>query len=229
MKPLFFMICRQWLSAATFLCLFFLWSSVYLPSISFAAGTLTVTISGDGTVNNSSLPSGLIVCPGDCSETFSSSDIITLSASASANSLFTGWSGACTGTDDCTLTMTSSWDVTATFSPNYCVGIAAHNVVPVYATITDAYTATDSNSAYIVQDQSSIWATVDTITEDVTLNRGISIYLNGGTDGGLPTNGYTTLDGTLNASVGSVNISHFIVNDLVASGGSIVIDSLIIQ
>lgn len=225
MLRLFFRKYCQSLSAALVICLLFFCGSIYHPNIAFGAGTLTVTISGtgSGTVNNSSLPSGLIACPGDCSETFASSDSITLTPFAAANSLFAGWSGDCTGSGDCILTMTTSLNVTATFNPNYRVGIG-HEIVPRYATITEAYSDT-----LRVVNQSIIWATVATLSENVTLNRSISIDLNGGTENGLPTAGYTTIDGTLDASAGFVNISQFIVNDLVVGGGLIEIESLIIQ
>ena len=48
------------------------------------------TVSGDGHFTD---------CNTDCSASFTSATTVTLSASAGANSHFTGWSGACTGTD----------------------------------------------------------------------------------------------------------------------------------
>ena len=41
---------------------------------------------------------------------------MTLSASPDTGSVFTGWSGACSGTGSCHLTMDADHDVTATFT-----------------------------------------------------------------------------------------------------------------
>jgi hypothetical protein len=76
--------------------------------------TLAVDRSGNGmgTVNS---PAG-IDCGADCTETFPVDTDVTLTASAGANSVFTGWSGDCSGTSStCMLTMDSAKTVTATF------------------------------------------------------------------------------------------------------------------
>lgn len=79
---------------------------------------LTVTKAGNrasrGTVSSS--PAG-IACGSDCSESYASGTLVTLTASASSGARFTGWSGACTGTaSTCTVTMSGARSVTATFS-----------------------------------------------------------------------------------------------------------------
>ena len=74
--------------------------------------TLSVSVSGSGTVTSS--PAG-ISCPGTCSTTFSYGTIVTLTATPSAGLSFSGWSGACSGTSTCTVTMTAGKSVTATF------------------------------------------------------------------------------------------------------------------
>ena len=73
---------------------------------------LTVAVNGDGNVTSD--PAG-IDCPGDCDETFDHGTMVTLTATADADSAFSGWSGACSGTADCVVTMDSAQDVTATF------------------------------------------------------------------------------------------------------------------
>ena len=75
--------------------------------------TLTVAKSGNGTVTSS--PAG-INCGADCSEPYTSGAAVTLTATAAAGSTFTGWSGACTGTTTCTVTMNAAKSVTATFA-----------------------------------------------------------------------------------------------------------------
>lgn len=73
---------------------------------------LDVFFSGDGagTVTGSG-----ISCPGDCSEAYASGTSVTLTAAANAGSEFVGWSGDCTGTGECQVTMDGPKSVTATF------------------------------------------------------------------------------------------------------------------
>jgi sugar lactone lactonase YvrE len=75
--------------------------------------TLTVTVSGSGGTVTSS-PAG-IACPGTCSAVFALGTKVTLSASAALGFKFMGWSGACSGTGSCVVTMSSAQSVTATF------------------------------------------------------------------------------------------------------------------
>ncbi|MFN2485044.1 MAG: hypothetical protein ABR609_00205 [Acidimicrobiia bacterium] len=80
------------------------------PPSTFA---LTVTKSGQGSV--SSAPSG-IKCGRDCSESYAAGTAVVLTAKAGRGYSFTGWSGACSGTGTCTVTMNAAKTVTATFS-----------------------------------------------------------------------------------------------------------------
>jgi TolB protein len=74
---------------------------------------LTVTRSGKGRVT--SAPAG-INCGSDCSESYAVGTAVTLTATPLRGSTFTGWSGACSGTGACTLTMSADKSVTATFA-----------------------------------------------------------------------------------------------------------------
>ena len=73
---------------------------------------LTVTVVGTGSVTSNP---GTIACAPICSEIYTYNTGVTLTATPGANATFTGWSGACTGTDTCTVTMTQARSVTATF------------------------------------------------------------------------------------------------------------------
>lgn len=71
------------------------------------------TGTGDGSV--SSVPAG-IDCGGDCSEIYQTNTIVTLTATPDDGSAFDGWSGACSGTGECTVTMSQAKSVTAAFT-----------------------------------------------------------------------------------------------------------------
>jgi hypothetical protein len=62
-----------------------------------------------------SSPSG-ISCPTTCSANYTSGTPVTLTAAAGTGSTFAGWSGACSGTGSCSVTMSKAQAVTATFN-----------------------------------------------------------------------------------------------------------------
>lgn len=80
--------------------------------------TLTVSKSGSGNGTVSSSPTG-INCGADCTEVYDRGTVVTLSASPAAGSRFSSWSGGCTGTGSCVVTMDAAKSVTATFVPTY--------------------------------------------------------------------------------------------------------------
>jgi hypothetical protein len=77
---------------------------------------LEVATAGGGTGTVISTPAG-IACPSECSEAFARGTTVTLAATPSGGSTFTGWSGDCTGTGPCLLTMDVPHSVTASFAP----------------------------------------------------------------------------------------------------------------
>ncbi len=69
------------------------------------AGTGSGTVAGTG-----------ISCGGDCSEVYNSGTVVTLTATPTSGSSFSGWSGGgCSGTGTCMVTMNADTTVTATF------------------------------------------------------------------------------------------------------------------
>ena len=76
---------------------------------------LTVTKSGTGSGTVTSSVGG-INCGSTCSANIASGTAVTLTAAPAAGSTFTGWSGACTGSGTCLVTMTAAQSVTATFT-----------------------------------------------------------------------------------------------------------------
>jgi hypothetical protein len=76
--------------------------------------TLTVSTSGTGT---GTLTGPGISCPGDCSESYVDGTAVTLQATPTNGSTLAGWSGGCSGTGSCPLTMNADKSATATFDP----------------------------------------------------------------------------------------------------------------
>ncbi|MCF8057344.1 MAG: InlB B-repeat-containing protein, partial [Desulfocapsa sp.] len=80
--------------------------------------TLTVTLEGSGTGEVTSEPAG-IACGADCEETFDYGTEITLTAAPQEQSVFIGWSGACSGVDPCTITIDKAKEVSAGFDASF--------------------------------------------------------------------------------------------------------------
>ena len=77
---------------------------------------LTVALTGSGSGSVSSSPTG-ISCGADCTESYASGTVVTLTALADAGSVFASWSGACGGTAvTCQVTMSAARSVTASFA-----------------------------------------------------------------------------------------------------------------
>lgn len=77
--------------------------------------TISVSKNGTGAGAVSSSDS-LIDCGADCSEQYDTGTMVILTATPEAGSTFTGWSGGCSGTGDCQVTLNADTAVTATFA-----------------------------------------------------------------------------------------------------------------
>jgi hypothetical protein len=84
-----------------------------------APSTFTLTVSRNGTAPSTgtitSNPAG-INCGSTCSVAIASGTTGTLTATAASGGVFAGWSGACSGTGACTVTMNANKTVAATFN-----------------------------------------------------------------------------------------------------------------
>jgi uncharacterized repeat protein (TIGR02543 family) len=92
-------------------------SASWSESSSNTPTVLTVTISGNGTVEGAGLD---CTGPATCTASTAADTTVTLEATPKDGNVFTGWSGtnSCTGTGStCTLTMDVDRAVTATFTP----------------------------------------------------------------------------------------------------------------
>lgn len=79
--------------------------------------TVAVTLAGSGggqVVSDDSV----INCGATCAHTYANGTQLVLTATANAGSVFTGWLGACTGTGLCSLNISTSTSVSATFAPS---------------------------------------------------------------------------------------------------------------
>jgi len=77
---------------------------------------LSVSLVGSGSGKVSSSRRGQIDCRPTCSASLGAGSSIVLTAASAAGSDFTGWSGACSGTETCTVVMDGAKAVSARFS-----------------------------------------------------------------------------------------------------------------
>jgi uncharacterized repeat protein (TIGR01451 family) len=103
--------------------------------------TLTAAIAGTGTGSVTSDLGG-INCPGLCSTSLAMGTSVSLAATAASGFTFTGWSGACSGSDVCTLTMDANRNATATFVPTPDFSLSAGVASP--ASVVAGHSATST-------------------------------------------------------------------------------------
>src|SRR5258706_9045243 len=92
-------------------------SAAQSATATFALVTYTLTTANAGTGSGAvtSSPAG-INCGATCSASYNAGTVVTLTAAPAAGSTFSGWSGACSGTGTCPVTMRAAQSVTATFA-----------------------------------------------------------------------------------------------------------------
>ncbi len=168
---------------------------------------------GTGTVIDNVTPTPLLNCQPNCTANYASGAVVTLTATAGPNSTFAGWSGACTGTGACVVTMSQAQSVTATF--NLTAGAAA--ACP--ATGTDNWAGGAGNWS-----NSAMWSNgVPTATTSVCINSGV-----GGGDA-VTADSQTPTSGTLfigaNSTVIVGNNNQLTLNGNITNLGLIEIDS----
>ncbi|TYO96667.1 hypothetical protein EDC39_11357 [Geothermobacter ehrlichii] len=96
---------------------------------------------GDGTVKVASMPGGFDCPVGQtaCSASYVDGTMIRLTAQAVPGSAFKGWSGACSGFDDCVVTLSNAvaTDVSAIFKQFTKVKVMTHNTAGIKLTAGD--------------------------------------------------------------------------------------------
>lgn len=162
--------------------------------------TLSATIAGSGAGSVSSTPPGLSCTAGTCPAEFDAGSQVTISANPGVDSVFAGWSGACGGTGNCSVTMDSDKSVTATFNTAPIVKIGGAS----YANLQGAYNGAFAGDV--------IQARAVDFTENLTFNRNVAVTLKGGYDSNYTANsGYTVLHGILAVSDGTVAVENLTI------------------
>ncbi|MDA8412574.1 MAG: choice-of-anchor D domain-containing protein [Desulfobacteraceae bacterium] len=162
--------------------------------------TLTISNPGTGTGTVTSLPGG-ISCGSVCSASFTTDTSVTLDTSPDTYALFTGWGGACSGTNpSCIVTMDSDKNVSASFNRDTDHHVYLPNGTPLYyTTIQAAYNNASTGSTIMT------WAT--DYAESLNLNRAVNVILKGGFDSGYTNQvGSTVLIGPLTISDGTLRV-----------------------
>jgi len=166
--------------------------------------TLDLTISGSGSGTVTSNPTG-IATNTSVSAQFSKGSALVLHATLDQYSLFSGWSGDCIGTGDCSLAMDTDKSVTATFDKNTAEQVRLNGTY--YSSImgaSGAYQAATSGNTIL------IWGTE--LIESFIFDGGKAVALEGGYDSDYMNNsGYTTFIGPVTLQNGSLTVENLII------------------
>jgi len=169
--------------------------------------TVSLSFAGSGSGWVTSFPVG-IQCNVDCSALFNSYFPVTLTPTADQYMIFSGWSGGCSGTAPCTITLTGNTTVNATFDNDTPHMVYVPGAVPgtgtYYTTLQAAYDGADHGSTV------SAWAI--SYLENLSCGMDKSILLKGGYDQDYTVQtGHTTLDGVLTIGRGVLTVDRLII------------------
>ena len=121
--------------------------ALYLFGPSGPGQKLKATISGAGQGSVKSTPAG-INCPAACEAELNSGAVVTLTATPEPGSAFAGWSGACSGTDDCQVILNAVATVDAKFD-------VAPASLSIGSGLRSGTASTDANASLSASDQSA--------------------------------------------------------------------------
>lgn len=167
--------------------------------------TLSVTVSGEGTVH--STPGTDMLCTDNCSQDYLLNTVVTLYADPAYNYSFAGWTGDCSGTGDCMVTMDVAKSVTATYLKIINDPVIIEGLQNSFTTIQQAYDSIASGQFAKIKIKAG-----DQVPGDLMFDRDVTISLEGGYDH-IFTNiiGDTSFYGTLTITGGSVTVSNLII------------------
>ncbi len=165
---------------------------------------LTITKYGIGTGTIISSP-GDIDCGAECKAAYNQGTDVTLTALPDEGSIFAGWSGGgCSGTGDCTITITEDTTVNAKFTFSYCslLPVRISGATPTYySSLQAAYDAAANGDV--------IQSLGINFVGDLSVNRDISVTLEGGYRCDYTASWEkTTLQGMMTTSAGKLTVSN---------------------
>lgn len=172
---------------------------------SLPAFTVSVSLSGTGSGAVNSNPAGIACTSGTCTGAFDGNATVTLLSTPAAGSIFNGWLGDCSGIGDCSLTMTGTKAVTATFDqiPLVKAGTATMRY---YADLAAAYSAAPDAGSFTIQAQAFEFA------GDLLLGRNVAVSFSGGYDNLFSArSGASTVRGTLTIGGGSLTVDNLVI------------------
>jgi alpha-tubulin suppressor-like RCC1 family protein len=140
--------------------------------------TLTITLAGEGTGTVTSTPTGLTCSALTCTGAFPFGTTVTVTPVPAAGSALDAWSGACTGTAACTVTMGQAQAITARFR-RLPVNVASVTVSPAVVTIDEegiaTLTATARDAAgNVLTGRTVTWRSSDTTLAAVSASGVVS-------------------------------------------------------
>ena len=168
--------------------------------------TLSITFPGDPNSGTITITPYNIGCNADYSQQFDDGTSLTLTETAAEFSLFSGWSGACTGiATDCMITMNSDKGVSATFVNDTAHRVRLGDTTTYFSTLQDAYAGVSSGSVV------KAWSVE--FPENLSLSQRKNIILKGGYDETYTTNSnnFTVLSGNLSIGLGSLTVKNLII------------------
>jgi len=163
--------------------------------------TLQVTVIGTGAGTVTSNPAGVSCTSGSCSSSFAKDNSISLTATPDSISTFDGWSGDCTNSSgDCSLTMLANKTVTASFNLAPKVKISRTGMG--YSTVQEAETSAQAGDILLLLE--------DVLSSSLAVTK--NLQLKGGYNSSFSSQlGYTTLQGSLSITSGSVVVDRLVI------------------
>jgi len=145
-----------------------------LPHQQAVMFALQLVFSGSGGGSVNSLPGGMACTGGACSASFIQGSTVTLVQLPDSNSLFSGWSGACTNlSGNCVVAMTGPKSLTSAFTASAPLRLVGSTTTD-FALLQGAYDA--AQSANVIQGRSVV------LIGDLVANTAKTVTINGGYD-----------------------------------------------
>lgn len=172
----------------------------FVPSSTYGL-TLALTGASGGSISAAPSPPGA-VCPGSCSQSFNTGEVVTLTYADGAGAVFSSWGGACSGSGVCQVTMNGMKSVTANFS--WLPYVKNSNSGSLFGLIGAGFDLLSEGGTLLVRG-------ID-FTENLNFSRPISFTLKGGYDSGfLSASSYSTINGSVTIGSATVTIDNIII------------------